>query len=81
MRDPERIQEILALINEIWQRNPDLRFNQLIYNLQYGYSKKNGGAGQVNELSIDGFERVGFDFFNLEDSDFIDYLRTLPLNN
>lgn len=49
MRNPERIEELLELIKEIWCKNPDLRFNQLIYNLQYDYSQKNGGTGQVKE--------------------------------
>ena len=80
MREPERIQEILDLINEIWQRSPDLRFNQLIYNIQYGYSQENGCAGQVKEVSADGFTRTGFDFFNLEDSNFTEYLRSVILN-
>ncbi len=72
MRDPERIKEILDLVNELWQKDPDLRFNQLIYNLQWGYSKKNGDAGQVES---DGFTRTGFDFFNLEDNDFLEYIQ------
>lgn len=32
MRDPERIDEMLDLIREVWQSNPDLRFGQLIVN-------------------------------------------------
>lgn len=81
MKDPKRIQEILDLIYEIWQRSPELRFNQLIYNLQFDYSQKNGGIGQVKKTSSDGFEQVGFDFFNLDDSAFIEYLRTKSLIN
>ncbi|MBF9002712.1 DUF1040 family protein [Vibrio sp. NFV-1] len=40
MRDPKRIEELLTLLNQIWMRNPDLRFNQLIYDLQSGFSQK-----------------------------------------
>ena len=29
-RDPDRIQLIMLLINEIWQQHPDLRFGQLV---------------------------------------------------
>jgi uncharacterized protein YihD (DUF1040 family) len=75
MRDPNRIHEMLMLLEQVWAKDPDLRFNQLLYNLQYGYSQSNGCVGQVKEVSSDGFERVGFDLFNLEDDDFINYVR------
>ena len=77
MRDPKRIQEILDLINQIWLKDPDLRFNQLIYNLQSGYSHINYGIGKVTEQETDGFSREGYDLFNLEDDSFIEYLRTV----
>jgi len=32
MKDPDRIDEILKLISEIWHKNPDLRLCQLIEN-------------------------------------------------
>lgn len=31
-RDPERIDQVLGLIREIWQRHPDYRLTQLIIN-------------------------------------------------
>ena len=80
MRDPYRIHEILKLLEQAWVKDPDLRFNQLIYNLQYGYSQSNGGIGQVKESSTDGFERIGFDLFNLEDDDFINYVQEVIEN-
>jgi hypothetical protein len=76
MRDPERIEEILSLIKELWLKNPDLRFNQLIYNLQYDYSSKNESVGQIKAVDSDGYKRIGLDLFNLEDDSFIDYLRS-----
>lgn len=75
MRHAERIKELLDLVNEIWQKHPDLRFNQLIYNLQWGYSQKNGNAGQIKAVDSEGFARTGFDFFNLEDNEFLQYLK------
>ena len=33
MRDPDRIPEILAQIEEAWKRHPDMRFGQLVVNL------------------------------------------------
>lgn len=32
MRDPARIDQVLALLEEVWRRDPDLRLGQLIYN-------------------------------------------------
>lgn len=69
MKDPKHIQELLELIKEIWLRDPDLRFNQLLYNLQYGYSYKNEGVGQVKEIGPDGFTRtLNFPQFSGESS-------------
>ena len=33
MRDPNRIEPMIALIREIWYRAPDLRLTQLIMNV------------------------------------------------
>ena len=75
MRDPERIQETLGLIEKLWRKDSDLRFNQLIYNLQWGYSQENGGIGKVEEVVDKGYSRFGFDLLDLEDDSFIEYLR------
>ncbi|WP_143072485.1 MULTISPECIES: DUF1040 family protein [unclassified Variovorax] len=32
MRDPDRIPEMLELLGEVWQRQPDLRLGQLVFN-------------------------------------------------
>lgn len=32
MRDPDRIQPILKLVEELWTQNPDLRLGQLLVN-------------------------------------------------
>jgi uncharacterized protein YihD (DUF1040 family) len=63
MRDPNRIKELLSLLKEIWGETPDLRFNQLIYNLQSEYSKNHNEFGLVEAVEIDGFAKTGFDFF------------------
>ena len=80
MRDLGRISEILKFLEQAWAKDPDLRFNQLLYNLQYGFSQSNGGVGQVKEVSSDGFERIGFDLFNIEDDDFMNYVRAVVEN-
>ena len=33
MRDPKRIDEVTALLNELWHKYPDLRLGQLICNV------------------------------------------------
>jgi len=33
MRDPKRIPEVLETIRKIWEKNPGLRFGQLLLNL------------------------------------------------
>lgn len=75
MRDPKRISECLDLIKQMWEKDPDLRFNQLIYNLQGSYSHENEGVGKVEEVIEKGHSIVGFDLFNLEDEQFIQFLR------
>lgn len=32
MRDPERIDDMIELLSEIWRLEPDLRLGQLIFN-------------------------------------------------
>jgi len=81
MRDLNRIEEVMDLINHIWLKDPDIRFNQLIYILQSGYSASNNGIGKVTEQETDGFSRVGYDLFNLEDDSFIEYLRKASANS
>ena len=75
MRDPERIEEILTLIRRIWKANPDFRFQQLMYILQAEYSESNNKIGKVESVEIDGFKKVGYDLFNLEDESFKKYLQ------
>jgi len=74
MRDPKRISELIELIKEIWEKDPDLRFQQLIYNLQRGYSQQNNDIGKVESNEEDGFTKIGYDLFNTEDDKFIEYL-------
>ena len=32
MRNPDRIPEMLELLRKVWQRHPDLRLGQLVFN-------------------------------------------------
>ena len=73
MRDPQRIETLMALIRQLWLLQPDSRFNQLIYNLQRDYSRTHGDVGLVRSDDED-FSKTAFDLFSLEDDSFIAYL-------
>ncbi|CAE6934316.1 hypothetical protein HJ110_09780 [Vibrio parahaemolyticus] len=74
MRDPKRIETTLLLLKELWGNNADLRFNQLMYNLQREFSLENDGKGQITEISQEGIQHVGYDLFYIEDDIFIQFL-------
>ncbi|ODW12906.1 hypothetical protein BBL81_04945 [Vibrio parahaemolyticus] len=74
MRAPKRIETTLSLLKELWSNNTDLRFNQLIYNLQREFSLENDGKGQIMEISQEGIQHVGYDLFYIEDDIFIQFL-------
>lgn len=40
MREPARIDRIMTLIHQIWEKHPDLRLFQLMENLSWEYSKR-----------------------------------------
>jgi hypothetical protein len=82
MRDPKRISQVLYYLNCIWQKQPDTRFNQLIYNLQWEFNK----AWQdkyTNKLYREEGNGLHFmfvqsntvDLFNVEDDKFIEFLK------
>ena len=79
MRDPARIERILDKIKEIWVRQPDTRFNQLVHNLKAAYSSSNNNAGEVmsyskneypNGAAVFNLDVSHVDLFNLEDDKF-----------
>jgi len=80
MRDIKRIDRIHELIKTIWDKYPDMRYFQLIYNLQRKYSNNSSNYGKIVERIDKDFEKVGYDFFNLEDDDLIKYLETIVRN-
>jgi hypothetical protein len=75
MRDPERIERILDLIKQIWIKQPDSRFMQLMSNITWNYSAENNDA--YKEYSYSKWETpkgilfnkdvVNVDLFHLED--------------
>jgi uncharacterized protein YihD (DUF1040 family) len=83
MRNPQRIYEVMALITLIWEKQPDVRFNQLVHNLQMEFGAEN--QKYIREFwSKD--ESISYlttyvqhrqpDLFNLEDEVFIEFLKT-----
>ncbi|MED3550305.1 hypothetical protein [Cytobacillus praedii] len=46
MREKARIQRMLSLLEKIWEQQQDVRFNQLVANLQHMYSIQNEGYGK-----------------------------------
>ncbi|ANB97527.1 hypothetical protein [Vibrio parahaemolyticus] len=74
MRDPKRIEITLLFLKELWGNNANLRFNQLMYNLQRECLLENDGKGQITEISQEGIQHVGYDLFYIEDDIFIQFL-------
>ncbi|WP_303981541.1 hypothetical protein [Niallia circulans] len=77
MRDPNRIKRILTLLQKIWENQTDVRFNQLISNLQSLYSQENNSYGRrevYNKNFIDLEKTSYLDFFYLEDDKWEEFL-------
>ncbi|MFP8968597.1 hypothetical protein ACKC9G_18590 [Pokkaliibacter sp. CJK22405] len=53
MRNPSRIPEVLGVIEKIWQKMPDVRFNQLVLNLLDEYNNQGHGVGNGFYLEDD----------------------------
>lgn len=64
MRDRRRIPRIISLLQKIWEQQHDVRFNQLISNLQSQYSHLNDNYGKK---VIDSNRGTYLDLFFLED--------------
>lgn len=61
--------KILDKIKLLWSKHPELRFMQLIYNLQSEFSSQNGGYWIVSDENGE-----SFDMFYLEDKIFEEFL-------
>ena len=83
MRDEKRIKRILDLVHQIWSNQPDIRFNQLLYNLQHNYIKSTEETGwKVNRQTVQVYgnkvyieEDTYIDMFHLEDDKFEKFLK------
>lgn len=65
MRDPARIDEILAIVRLTWLRYPDQRFAQLVHNI---YRTANLDPG------------ISGDYFYTEDDDLLEYIHGLSVS-
>lgn len=77
MRDPNRIKKILTLLQHIWEHQTDVRFNQLISNLQSLYSQENNSYGrrEVYTKNFIDLEKTSYlDYFYLEDDKWEEFL-------
>jgi len=77
MRNPQRIDEMLELIKAIWQREPDMRFFQLLHLIQSEYSQQNDNIGKVEIDGEKGHKQILFDFFNVEDDKIVEFFKHL----
>lgn len=78
VRDPKRIPRILTLLFKIWEQQQDLRFNQLVQNLQALYSQQNNNYGKRDFYEKDGeisYQNYYIDLFYLEDDQWEQFLR------
>jgi hypothetical protein len=77
MRDPRRIKRGLLLLQQIWEYQPDVRFNQLFSNLQNLYSQQydNYRIREVYKKEFIDLEQASYlDFFFLEDDKWEEFL-------
>ncbi|MBP1080780.1 hypothetical protein ACFFJQ_14320 [Bacillus capparidis] len=79
MREKERINRILTLIEKLWVKYPDMRFFQIVSWLESEYTKQSG-KGVIKRDLVDSDEFGGesrfllADLFYVEDSDFEEFL-------
>jgi len=79
MRNPKRIIGVMSLLQILWEKHPDLRFNQLMHNLQHEFAKENDRLKVVWEkdeyrgiVSYQKYEIA--DLFYIEDDKFESFL-------
>lgn len=80
MREFERINRVMKLIEQLWILDPDQRFLQLISNLQSSYSKDNNNKGLIEYEQIENgvpWKYRYIDLFSLEDDKLERYLLDL----
>jgi len=82
MRNLERIDVAMNALTEIWKRNQDMRFHQLVESLKSQYVEENEAHYHVIKSYRTKFYNgnpveepvFSIDMFNLEDDEWIDFL-------
>lgn len=77
-RNPKRINTIVNILAEIWELQPDIRFNQLIHNLQTEYANNNNCYFRKAYIDERGWGMIPVtytDLFNVEDDEFLTFLQ------
>jgi hypothetical protein len=82
MRDPARIKKILELIENYWNKNPDLRMFQLLINLcpdttTCSYCLGSGYFMEKTCMRCLGCGFINFSNYHIEDSALLEKLETL----
>lgn len=82
MRDPERIERIMSMVQQIWKQEPDMRFFQLMAMLESRYSKANDAFGRRELFEKEESKGILFpynivDLFHLEDDMLEPFLASL----
>jgi len=69
MRDPARVRRITLLIQDIWEKHPDLRYFEVISWLEQKYSKQHYKFDHENGKRVN--------LFDLEDSHLEKFLKEM----
>ncbi len=80
MNKSNKINDVITILKLIWEKQPDIRFNQLIHNLQHDYANKvQRYLTELYEMEdhnrIKSFRKVNIvDLFDVKDDDFYEFL-------
>lgn len=81
MREKPNIERIIVLLKQVWEKFPDMRFHQLVSNLQHMYSAQNDEYGRRRVIQREDsgyeFESSYLDFFYLNDKDWERFLLSM----
>lgn len=85
MRDPNRIDEMMSVLTEIWKNYPDMRFNQLLDAIQNEYGNRVDWKTKKKVYYLDDYtsemmSTFKTDLFYLEDDKFLEFLKEYMSN-
>ncbi|PGO60596.1 hypothetical protein [Priestia megaterium] len=80
MDNTARIAKTMALVTQIWMSQPEMRFNQIVHNLQSEFYQKTGQGIRCFDYTKDEFTGAlevrthAMDMFYVTDENFIPFL-------